>query len=78
MLARTPDTYRKLRKVYTGTLRECSDIWNANNLLPAADVVRCTRGRCWIMYYRPCGGQRVNDKVAMFRWNEDGTVSLYM
>lgn len=78
MLANTPDTYRKLRKVYTGTAAECRELFETNNCLPHADLKTCTRGLCDIIYYRPCGGRAINDKVAMYRWNEDGTVSLYL
>jgi len=78
MLANTPDTYRKLKKAYTGTYAECRDIWNTFKCFPEKDLVKCTRGRCLIIYYRPCGGSQINDKVGMYRWNEDGTVSLYL
>lgn len=78
MLANTPDTYRKLRKVYTGTAAECRALFNTFNCLPGKDLKACTRGRCSIIYYRPYGGRTINDKVAMYRWNEDGTVTLYL
>lgn len=78
MLARTKYTYRKLTKVYTGTAAECRALWEEYSVFPRKDVVTCTRGACRIMYYRPCGGTTVNDKIGMLRWNDDGTVSLYL
>ena len=78
MLANTKDTYRKLTKVFTGSAAECREIWRANNCLPSADLVKCTRGNNEIIYFRPYGGRRINDKVAMFHWNNDGTVTLYL
>lgn len=82
MLAITPGTYEKLKKVCTGTTRECIDAWR-NYLrtyapFPSSEIVTCTRGRCDIMYWRPAGGRYLNEKIGMLRWNEDGTVSLYM
>lgn len=82
MLSRTDGTYRKLEKVLTGTASECRAAWDYNQRIlspfPRAEIVKCTRGRCDIYYWRPAGGRYINEKIGMLRWNEDGTVSLYM
>lgn len=82
MLANTPGTYAKLSKVMTGTAAECRAAWSyyLRSLapFPRNEIVKCTRGRCDIYYWRPDGGRRINEKIGMLRWNETGTVSLYM
>ena len=82
MLARTDGTYRKLDKVQTGTAAECRAAWDHYLRIlcsfPRSEIVKCTRGRCDIYYWRPAGGRWINEKISMLRWNEDGTVSLYM
>lgn len=82
MLSRTDGTYRKLEKVLTGTAAECRAAWDYNQRIlspfPRAEIVKCTRGRCDIYYWRPASGRYINEKIGMLRWNEDGTVSLYM
>jgi len=82
MLAKTRETYRKLDKVYTGTAAAARSAWGyyirVYAPFPSRDVVKCTRGRCDIYYWRPAGGVTINVKIGMLRWNENGTVSLYM
>lgn len=82
MLARTEGTTRKLDKVFTGTAAEARSAWDhCQRILspfPRAEVVKCTRGRLDIYYWRPAGGRWLNEKIGMLRWNENGTVSLYL
>lgn len=78
MLARTNDTYRKLNKIFTGTIEEVKDIINRFNCIPMKDIVICTRGDNDIAYYRPMEGKYINDKVWMIHYNKDHTFTLYM
>ena len=77
-LARTKDTFRKLRKAYTGTYEECMEIINRYQTFPKKDVVVCRRGNNDIAYYRPCGGVQINDKIWMMHFNPDRTYTLYL
>ena len=76
-MIRTEGTYRKLDKVFTGTLEGCKEILDAVMPFPRSEVKKCTRGDNLIAYFRPDGGKTVNDKIWMMHWNKDGSVSLY-
>ena len=79
MLARTAGTYAKLEKVFTGTPDACRDIIRkAFCCMPWAHIVKCVRGMNDIYYYRPAGGQYINDKIATVHYNPDGTAALFL
>ncbi len=80
-MIRTKYTYRKLSKVATfpaDQVRTIQKELENQMAFPKGDLKTCTRGYNEIVYYRPCNGEYINDKIYMLHWNADHTVSLFM